>query len=177
MLLGDYLKPKGLSVKRVAERTGYSVKEIASWDVLEYPDELLYVLSRQTNKKISVLLYELLQFENKVPIRRVSSDYSLLRAFEGEAPMIFIEGEYRKTQTQFLTDVLLEKDIFDLELGPLAKFNLVGQAIYEAFLKGLGRTDAFKRIEERLRGYFVLVHDAGGSLLCRTSYLRKKDWR
>ncbi len=177
MLLEDYLRPKRISTKKIAERLGYSISEIAQWDVLEYPDELLYVLSRQTRKKISVLLYELLYLENKIAVRRVSGDYSLLRAIESKAPVIFIDRDYRKTQTQFLTDVLVEKNIYELELGPLAKFNLIGQAIYLAFLKSVGRSEEFKRIETHLSGYFVLVHDAGGSLLCLTSYLRKKEWR
>ena len=177
MLLENYLRPKDLSFKRIVDHTEYSQSEVAKWDVLEYPDELLYQLCKQTKKEISVLLYELLFLENKVAVRRISADYSLMRAFESKAPVIFLDPDYRKTQSDFLTDVLVEKNIFDLELGPLAKFNIIGKTIYEGFLKTFGRSEEFKRLEDKILGYFVLVHDDGGTLLCSTSYLRRKEWR
>lgn len=177
MILKEYLESKDLSFKRIISQVEFSKSEVLEWDVLEYPDELLCQLSKQTHKKMSVLLYELLFLENKVGIRRVASDYSLMRAFESKAPVIYLDPHYRKSQTNFLTDVLVEKDIFDLELGPLAKFNIIGKTIYEGFLKTFGRSDDFKRVEDQIRDYFILVHDDGGTLLCSTSYLRKKAWR
>lgn len=177
MVLEKYLNSKDLSLTRIIDHIGFSKHEVLTWDVLEYPDELLEQLSKQTHKKISVLLNELLFLENKVGIRRVAGDYSLMRAFESEAPVIFLDPEYRKSQTNFLADVLVEKDIFDMELGPLTKFNVLGKTIYEGFLKTFGRTDEFKRLQDQIKDYFVFVHDDGGTLLCSTSYLRRKEWQ
>lgn len=177
MLLEEFVRSKELSFKQIINKTEFSKSEVLEWDVLEYPDELLCQLSKQTYKKMSVLLYELLFLENKVGIRRVAGDYSLMRAFESRAPVIFLDPVYRKSHTNFLIDVLVEKNIFDLELGPLAKFNIIGKTIYEGFLKTFGRSDEFDRLEDQIREYFVLVHDDGGTLLCSTSYLRKKEWR
>lgn len=177
MVLEKYVNSKDLSLIRIIDHIGFSKHEVLTWDVLEYPDELLEQLSKQTHKKISVLLNELLFLENKVGIRRVAGDYSLMRAFESEAPVIFLDPEYRKSQTNFLTDVLVEKDIFDMELGPLTKFNVLGKTIYEGFLKTFGRTDEFKRLQDQIKDYFVFVHDDGGTLLCSASYLRRKEWQ
>lgn len=173
MVLDTFLRQHNHELEDVLKRVDYTESQMKSWTVIQYPDELLYALRKITRKKISVILYELLQLENPGRIRRVASDYALLKAIENEVTYIFITKDYRKTQTKFLTDLLIEKEIFELELGPLAKYNFVGKKIYESFLVSLGRGEQYKKVEAQLADYFVLVHDSKGSLLCHSNFTKK----
>lgn len=109
MILRDYLNQHNRKLKVVLNRIDYTANQLAEWQVIQYPDEVLYELSKALNQDISTILYGLLVLENPRFIRRVSSDYALLKAFETNATYIFIPQKYRKEQSSFLTEVLIEK--------------------------------------------------------------------
>lgn len=134
--------------------------------MLHYPDELLYVLSKELDEEVSELLYQLFRVENPGIIRKVSSDYALQSAIENEAAYVFIPAIYRKTESKLLTDVTMALDIFELDLGPLAKYNIIGKKIYELFLSSMPNGEGYQK-KNNLTKYYVLVHDDGGSLLAR----------
>lgn len=170
MVLDEYLRQHNQRLIDILEKSDYTAPEIKTWTVIQYPDELLYKVAKMTKKKVSLLLYELLQLENPGNVRRVASDYAFIKALENENTYIYIPKAYRKKQTKLLTDILIEKNIFEMELGPMAKFNIVGKKIYETFLLSLDKGEEFYRIENKLANYFVLVHDKQGSLLCHTHF-------
>lgn len=165
MILKDFLKRYNRQPEDVLKQIGLTETQMNTRQVIHYPDELLYVLAKEVNEDISVILYELLNLENPGNVRRAASDYSLFKAIENEARYIFIPQAYRKEQSKLLTDLLIEFDIFELELGPIAKYNFIGKKIYEVFLASTGKGEEFKKIENKLPDYFVLVHDDSGSLL------------
>ncbi len=165
MILDEFLKKHNRESQMILKQIGLTEDQIQTRAVIHYPDELLYVLSKEVDQPISVILYELLQLENAGAVRRVASDYGLIKAFESNTPYIFIPQAYRNEQSKLLTDLSIRKGIFELELGPIAKYNFIGKKIYEAFLISTGKGEEFQRIEEKLTHYFVLVHDQGGSLL------------
>lgn len=170
MVLDMFLRQNNHQLDDVLKRINYTESQITAWNVMQYPDELLYVLAQVTKKEISLILYELLHLENPMMIRKVSSDYGLLTAIENEAIYIYLPQTYRKEQTKLVTDVLIEMKIFELELGPIAKYNFVGKKIYEVFLASAGKGEEFLKIESQLANYFVLVHDDDGSLLCHENF-------
>jgi hypothetical protein len=165
MVLREFLKKYKREPADVLKQSDYTEAQIAEWEVIYYPDGLLYILSKELNEEISMILYQLFQIENPVNIRKVSSDYALRTAIENEAAYIFIPKAYRKAQSKLLTDIAIKKGIFELNLGPLAKYNFVGEKIYEVFLAGLPKGEEFQRIENQLNNYYVLIHDDAGSLL------------
>lgn len=165
MILDEFLKKHNRESQMILKQIGLTEDQIQTRAVIHYPDELLYVLSKEIDQPISVILYELLQLENAGAIRRAASYYGLIKAFENNTPYIFIPQAYRNEQSKLLTDLSIRKGIFELELGPIAKYNFIGKKIYEAFLLSTGKGEEFQRIEEKLMHYFVLVHDKGGSLL------------
>jgi len=165
MVLNDFLKEYHTKLEDVLNRVDYTEKQIKNMSVIQYSDELLYVLSTEVDQDLSVILYELFHLENPLTIRRVASDYALLKAVENNATYIFIPQGYRQGKSKLLTDLLIELDIFELDLGPIAKYNLFGKKIYESFLKSAGKGEEYKRIEGKVSDYFVLVHDDSGSLL------------
>ena len=167
MVLNEFLKKHNRESKKILKQIGFTEDQIQTRAVIHYPDELLYILSKEIDQQISVVLYELLQLENAGAIRRVVSDYGLLKAFESNTFYVFIPRSYRNEQSKLLTDLLLEKDIFELELGEIMKYNFIGKKIYEAFLMSTGKGEEFKKIEKKLINYFVFVHDEGGSLLAQ----------
>lgn len=170
MILKDYLNRYNQQLEDILDRIDYTPEQIAEWQVIQYPDELLYELSKRLKQDISIILYELLHLENPGAIRRVSGDYGLLKAFETEATYIFIPQTYRKEQSSFLTDVLIDKKVYELELGPIAKYNFLGKKIYELFLSSTDKSVEYNRIKDTLDDYFVLVHDDSGTLLCHERF-------
>lgn len=167
MVLREFLKKYKRQPADVLQRTDYTETQIAEWEVIHYPDDLLYRLSKELDEEISVILYHLFRLENTGIIRKVSSDYALRSAIENEAAYVFVPAAYRKTQSKLLTDVAIELDIFELDLGPLAKYNFIGKKIYEVFLAGIPKGEEYQRIEDHLKNYYVFIHDDGGSLLVR----------
>lgn len=172
MVLNEFLKQNQVQMTDVLKKIDDTESRLENMSVIEYPDELLYVVSRATKKKVSLVLYELLHLENPGKIRKVNSDYALIKAFENEATYIYIPQMYRKEQTKLLTDVSIEKKIFELELGPLGKYNFIGKKIYEAFLLSTGKGEEYQRIEKALAEYFVLTHDEQGSLFCHAGFIK-----
>lgn len=165
MVLREFLKKYKRQPMEILRQTDYTEEQIDNWSVIHYPDELLYVLSKELEEEISVILYHLFYIENPGYIRRVASDYALRSAFQSEAAYIFIPQAFRKTQSQLLTEVSVDLNFFELDLGPLAKYNIIGKKIYEVFLAGIGKSDDYYKIEDNLDHYYVLVHDDGGSIL------------
>jgi len=175
MVLKDFLKMYDGKIENVLNRLDYTEKQINQMSVIQYPDELLYVLSKEVEQEISIVLYELFHLENPLIIRRVASDYALIKAFENKAMYIFIPQAYREEQSKLLTDVLIKMDIFELELGPIARYNLFGKEIYKAFLTSAGKGEEYKKIADKLADYFVLTHDTQGSLLALDMSLNKSN--
>lgn len=170
MLLQKYLESTDISLLQLLNRLKLNPYELSKWEVINYPDELIYGLSKLLRKDPSQLFYELLQLESAGQIRRTASDYSLLKAIENEAMYVYIPIEYRKESSKFLTEILIEKEIYEVEVHPLSRFNIIGKGIYKAFLSGMPRSDEYKRIELTLNDYFVLVHDRSGTVLCHESF-------
>jgi len=173
MVLEKFLKQYDLELGDVLEELNFTATEVQQWKVIQYPDELLYKLSKRLKMDVSKLLYELLYLENAGDVRKTSSDYGLLRALETEVIYIFIPQTYRKEQSSFLRAILIEKNIFELEQIPLAKYNLFGQQIFQSFLSLAEKDEDFKKIEKQLVNYFVLVHDTSGSLLCHADFMKE----
>jgi len=165
MVLKDFLKMYDEKLENILDHIDYTEKQINQMSVIQYPDELLYVLAKEVEEDFSIVLYELFRLENPLTIRRAASDYALIKAFENKATYIFIPQAYRQEQSKLLTDVLIELDIFELELGPIARYNLFGREIYKAFLTSTGKGEAYKKIADKITDYFVLTHDTQGSLL------------
>lgn len=172
VVLSEFLKQNQIQMTEVLKKIDETESQLENMSVIEYPDEWLYVVSRATKKKVSLILYELLQLENPRLIRKVNSDYALIKAFENEITYIYLPQTYRKGQTKLLTDILIEKNIFELQLGVLGKYNFIGKKIYEAFLLSTGKGEEYQRIEKALAEYFVLAHDAQGSLLCHADFIK-----
>jgi len=170
MALERFLKKYEVKLEDVLAEIDFSLAEANQWFVIQYPDEWLYVLSKHVQKAISELLYELLEMENAGVVRKVSSEYGLKRAFESGMTYIFIPQSYRKEGSRFLVDILLEKKIYSFEQFPFARYNRAGQEIYTEFLSKTEKSQEFKEIEQALSNYFVLVHDASGSLLCHSDF-------
>lgn len=173
MILEKYLKQYDLELGDVLGELNFTAAEVQQWKVIQYPDELLYKLSKRLKMDVSKLLYELLYLENAGDVRKTSSDYGLLKAFETKVTYIFIPQTYRKEQSSFLRAILIEKNIFELEQIPLAKYNLFGQQIYQAFLSVAEKDEYFKKIEKQLTNYFVLIHDTSGSMLCHADFMKE----
>ncbi|MEY8292335.1 hypothetical protein AAK882_06775 [Carnobacteriaceae bacterium 52-44] len=173
MILEKYLKQYDLELGDVLGELNFTAAEVQQWKVIQYPDELLYKLSKRLKMDVSRLLYELLYLENAGDVRKTSSDYGLLKALETKVTYIFIPQTYRKEQSSFLRTLLIEKNIFELEQIPLTKYNLFGQQIFQSFLSLAEKDEDFKRIEKQLVNYFVLVHDTSGSLLCHADFLKE----
>ena len=173
MVLEKFLKQYDLELGDVLEELNFTATEVQQWKVIQYPDELLYKLSKRLKMDVRKLLYELLYLENAGDVRKTSSDYGLLRALETEVIYIFIPQTYRKEQSSFLREILIEKNIFELEQIPLAKYNLFGQQIFQSFLSLAEKDEDFKKIEKQLVNYFVLVHDTSGSLLCHADFMKE----
>lgn len=165
MVLREFLKKYKRQPVDILQQTDYTEEQIAERTVLHYPDELLYVLSKELDEEISELLYQLFRVENTGIIRKVSSDYALKSAIENEAAYVFIPAIYRKTESKLLTDVTMALGIFEIDLGPLAKYNIIGKKIYEVFLSSMPKGEGYQKIKNNLTKYYVLVHDDGGSLL------------
>lgn len=170
MLLQKYLEPTEVSLLWLLNRVKLKPYELSKWEVIHYPDELIYELAKVLGKSPSQLFYELLHLESIGQIRRTASDYSLLKAIENEAIYIYIPIDYRKESSKFLTEVLIEKEVYEPEIHPLARFNIIGKGIYKAFLSGIPKSDSYKRIELNLDCYFVLVHDESGTVLCHERF-------
>lgn len=170
MLLQKYLEPTRVSLLKILSRVKLKPYELSKWNVIHYPDELIYELAKVLEKNPSQLFYELLHLESIGQIRRTASDYSLLKAIENEAMYIYIPIDYRKEFSKFLTEVLIEKEVYEPEVHPLAHFNIIGKGIYKAFLSGIPKSEFYKRIALNLDCYFVLVHDESGTILCHESF-------
>lgn len=173
MILYDFLHHDQQKLKAVLKKARITEDVVKNWHVIEYPDELLYALSKVVKRDISVILSELLAMENPGAIRQVLTDYSLLRAIESEVSYIFIPVTFRKEQTTFLTEILIDKKIFKNENIPLSRFNFIGIKIYEEFLKALPKSNEFKRTQAQRNQYFVLVHDKSGTLLSHNHFIQK----
>lgn len=174
MLLDEYLEHSDVQVDEVLRRVKLKRDDVAAWTVIEYPDELIYRLSKETRKEPSLLLYELLELENPGQIRRTVTDYSLFKALESEVIYVFIPIGFRREQTKFLTDVMIEKNVFELDFHPLARYNFLGREIYKVFLESGEKSTDFERIEDNLTRYFVLIHDKSGTILCHSNFIKKK---
>lgn len=170
LLLQKYLEPKEISTLWLLNRVKLKPYELANWEVMQYPDALIYELAKVLEINPSQLFYELLKFESIAQIRRTASDYSLLKAIESDAMYIYIPIEFENEESKFLNEILIKKDIYDPEIHPLARFNIMGTTIYKAFLSRLPKSSSYKRIELNLEQYFVLVHDKSGTVLCHESY-------
>lgn len=170
MVLAGFLKKYKVQVEEILRKTDFTESEVDQWLVIQYPDELLYTLSKHVRIDISELLYELLDLENAGIVRKVLSDYGLKRALESEVIYIYIPKNYRKEKTRFLSEILIEKNIYTFDKVPSAKYNLTGQQIYTDFLSRTERGKEFKEIEQKLLQYFVFVHDDSGSLLCHSAF-------
>lgn len=175
MLLQKYLEPTEVSLLWLLDCVKVKPYELSKWDVIHYPDALIYELSKVLNKKPSQLFYELLNREIAGQIRRTSSDYSLLKAIENEAMYIYIPFDYQNESTKFLTEILIEKEIYEPEIHPLARFNIIGKGIYKAFLSGIQKSQSYKRVELNLDRYFVLVHDKSGTVLCHERFNKPRS--
>lgn len=170
ILLQKYLEPTEISLGWLLDRVKLRPYELSEWEVIHYPDELIYELAKILEKKPSQLFYELLSLETPGQIRRTATDYSLRTAIANEAMYLYIPIEYRKEPTKFLTEVLMEKEIYEAEPHPLARFNIIGKLIYEAFQSALPKSDEFHQIEFNLKRYFVLANDKGGTILCHDRF-------
>lgn len=170
MLLQKYLESTEISLLWLLNRVKLRPYELSNWEVIHYPDELIYELAELLEKKPSQLFYELLNLESSGQIRRTASDYSLRTAITNDAMYLYIPAEYRMDPSKFLTEVLIEKEVYEFESNSLARFNIMGKAIYEVFLTALPKSDEFKRIEHFLRCYFVLVNDESGTILCHEHF-------
>lgn len=175
MLLEEYLRDEKVDLDKIIKQNNLNKYELSTWKVIQYPDELIYALSRKLKKKPSLLLFELLHLENPGQVRRTATDYSLLKALENEVLYIFLPKAYRKEQTKFLTDILIDKNIFELEFHPLARFNIFGREIYKLFLSSTDKSKEFLRIEDILARYFVLVHDNSGTILCHSTFNKERN--
>src|SRR5690625_1341725 len=101
MILEKYLKQYDLELGDVLEELNFTAAEVQQWKVIQYPDELLYKLSKRLKMDVSRLLYELLYLENAGHLRNTSSDYYLLNALETKVTYIYIPQKYRKEQSSF----------------------------------------------------------------------------
>lgn len=165
-----YLQRYNINLVDVLEKTKYSEKELSSLRVIDYPEDFIRILARRLRKHQSVVFMELLKIENPGSISIAASDYGLVTAIENKKPYIFIPKNYRKTPSKFLQDVLIEKRIFQLELGWITKINIIGKLIYQTYLSLLPKSEQFERIEEILESYEVKAHDEGGSLFYYAGY-------
>ena len=170
MLLENYLEPKDISFTWLLNRMKLNPDEVSDWDVIHYPDELIHILAKVLQKEPSQLFYELLNLESMGQIRKAGSDYSLLKAIDAEATYIYISKAFEDENSKFLTEILIENDLYEPDVHPLARFNRIGKDIYKVFLTALPKSDAYKRIETKLPYYFVLVHDKGGTILCHNDF-------
>lgn len=173
--LENFLNRYQLQLEDLLEGYDIPITEIIYSQVIQYPDEVVYAISKEIKEDVSVVLFELLYLENAGAVRRVASDYGLIQAFDSQVTYIFIPKNYRKEQTKLMTDILIEKDIFELDLGPYVKHNVVGQDIYRAFLATTERGSQYERISDLLKKYFVLVHDDSGTILCHQDF-KKRLW-
>src|SRR5699024_12196064 len=99
MVLEKFLKQYDLELGDVLEELNFTATEVQQWKVIQYPDELLYKLSKRLKMDVSSLLYELLYLENAGDVRKTSSDYGLLKAHEIKVTYIFIHQTYRKERS------------------------------------------------------------------------------
>lgn len=166
MLLEAYLERTDISLLPILSKVKLNPDALATWDVMHYPDDLIYELSKSLDKKPSEIFYDLLHLENPGQIRKTASDYSLSMALKNEAIYIFIPVDYRKEQSRFLTHIQIEKGIYEFEFHPIAQINVFGKAIYEAFMRGIPKDEDYQKIEKNLKRYFVLVNDKSGTILC-----------
>lgn len=88
---------------------------------------------------------------------------------------IYIPFDYQNESTKFLTEILIEKEIYEPEIHPLARFNIIGKGIYKAFLSGIQKSQSYKRVELNLDHYFVLVHDKSGTVLCHERFKKPRS--
>lgn len=170
MLLQKYLESTEISLLWLLNRVKLRPYELSDWEVIHYPDELINELAKILEKNPSQLFYELLNLESSGQIRRTASDYSLRTAITNDAMYLYIPAEYRMDPSKFLTEVLIEKEVYEAKTHPLARFNVIGKLIYEAFQSALPKSDKFRRIELNLKCYFVLVNDEGGMILCHERF-------
>ena len=143
LVIENYLLKNGRSLEELIGNSSYSETQLNFININDYSDSILRMVAKLVHKKKSIVLYELLLLENPRIIVSVSSDYALLVAIENRAPYIFITKTYRKKQTKFIQEVLVNKNIYELEFGWLAKFNFIGKMIQQAFISSLPKSEDF----------------------------------
>lgn len=172
LVLSDYLNHDQENIRKIFKKVDIHMEEVETWEVIQYPDELLYAIKKITKKDVSVILAELLLLENPGQIRKIQTDYSLQKAMESEVFYVFITKDYEKEETTFLRDILVEKKVFEPDLPLFARFNLVGRQIYKEFLTRMPKSSEYNRLREHIANYFVLVHDDGGIILCHQNFIK-----
>jgi len=164
-VLTVYLQRHNLNPAELFEKTKVEEKDLHQTRVMDYPEDVIRMIARRLRKYPSIVLMELLKIEHPGAISMAVSDYGLVTAIENKMAYIFIPKNYRKIQSKFLQDVLIEKRIFQLEMGWITRINIIGKFIYETFLSLMPKSEEFERVESILESYEVKAHDEGGSLL------------